>query len=119
VQALGLDAPVDAVGKWVKDTYSLDMTDAVAQNYTSQARKELGSGLPPRKPGRKPGRKPLEGTGVGKGLVGGGVGVGNGLVGGGGVTGNGAPIKEAVGLLVGLLGRDGAKKVLCEVVDGM
>jgi len=44
VKTIGVDAPVEAVRKWVKENYSLDLTDAVAQNYTSIARKEARAG---------------------------------------------------------------------------
>jgi hypothetical protein len=40
--------------------------------------------------------------------------------GGGTIIDNGVvATRDAVGLLVGLLGKDGAKRVLSEVVDGM
>jgi hypothetical protein len=40
VKALGGDSPVKEVRKWVKTRYNLDLTDATAQNYVYQARKE-------------------------------------------------------------------------------
>jgi hypothetical protein len=44
VKTMGVDASVEAVRKWVKENYSLDLTDSVAQNYTSIARKEARAG---------------------------------------------------------------------------
>jgi hypothetical protein len=41
VKELGLEAPVAQVRKWVRDKYTLDLTDATASNYVSGARKEL------------------------------------------------------------------------------
>jgi hypothetical protein len=44
VNALGVEAPVETVRKWVKEKFNLDLTDSVAQNYTSLARKALRAG---------------------------------------------------------------------------
>jgi hypothetical protein len=46
VKALGVDAPVAEVRKWVKEKFNLDLTDAVAQNYVSIGRRELRDGTP-------------------------------------------------------------------------
>jgi hypothetical protein len=44
VKVLGVAAPVADVRKWVQDKYKLDLTDSVAQNYTSIARRETRTG---------------------------------------------------------------------------
>jgi hypothetical protein len=41
VKELGVEAPMAHVRKWVKEKYNLDLTDATAQKYVGDARREV------------------------------------------------------------------------------
>jgi hypothetical protein len=41
VKELGVEAPMAQVRKWVKEKYNLDLTDATAQKYVGDARREV------------------------------------------------------------------------------
>jgi hypothetical protein len=61
IHDLGLETSVPAVRKWVKDKYNIVMSDKVAQNYVSTAKKEL-RGANGKVVVKKPGRPPLAAT---------------------------------------------------------
>jgi hypothetical protein len=44
VKELGVEAPVNEIRMALKEKYNYEMTDSVAQNYVSKARRELRNG---------------------------------------------------------------------------
>jgi hypothetical protein len=101
VKTLGVESPLAKVRNWVKDQYNLAMTDATAQKYFYDARKELREQTATPPPAKAPRKQAMPAAARSTGGNGTGLGVDQ--------------VVEAVTVLKGLvqnLGKDNVAKLL-------